>query len=790
MFGGHGHNHGGKECAHGHGKGAHGHGKPNIGFGDEDEEKMMVKRQMMMQQMMMQQMMKANENKGEAGNEGDNSKLAMPINPMAMPQMTPQMMEISKKMFEQRQQLMKEYMDKGGESNPEAMQEMMAKAAQLQKSTMLQMKAAQQTSSSGNTNDPSNLKFDSNNLLNANLNNSKLDDLINKKSGNKKAKNEQEQKILDAISRKDYSELNAVKATQYGILERLKELIESNQTDPHKPDAENVYLLHWAAINNRIDIAKYLISINCEVDPIGGELESSPLNWAARSGHIQMVVYLLQNGANPNNFDIEGFSTIHLSTMFGHSIVTAYLLAKGLDPDMKDKNGVTPLMFAAQRIHSRDPAQLLLTFNARMNVQDNKGNTPLHYCVAFNNATVMKILLDNGASLDVKNHKGMNPIQFALDRGKGSAASMMRLATNDDKDLLPSVVRPIGKNKEMRKLGTRIYPFFMFFYFGMLFEASISIYLKLALFIAVYGISFVWKSVFFDKDVLKYIPFATTLAIIFWLYVTYIIHLSAYVFRFDLFTMFFSFSTAMSWYNLYKAYKCDPGILSNNRDQMNKTIIKFVEQDEFTLEQFCTMCIVRKPLRSKHCAQCDKCVAKFDHHCPWVDNCIGQNNLKYFIGFVFWTPICLCFYLQGAFVYYQNKCYMNDATMYPNMTSFRLFLQFFNCSPWIGFFTIVAVLNTFWISCLCLCHIYQSIFVALTTNERLNVDRYKHFFDENGKYRNPFNFGILQNFVDLIEMNVGFMKPTMINWRKEYNIQDIINSKYYKKREKANYQIV
>ena len=267
---------------------------------------------------------------------------------------------MAKKMFEQRQQMMKEYMEKGGESNPAALQEMMQKAAQAQQAAIAQMRA--QTGDinipgigsnespqlpPGNPADPST-------LLNANLNASKLDDLINNNKGTlaKKAKQEEEARILESINRKDYSQLDAVKATQYGVIDRLKELIETNQCDPNKPDKENVYLLHWAAINNRLDIAKYLVSLNCEIDPIGGELESSPLNWAARSGHIQMVIYLMQQNANSNTFDIEGFSTIHLSTMFGHSMVVAYLLAKGLDPDTKDKNGVTPLMFAAQRVHS------------------------------------------------------------------------------------------------------------------------------------------------------------------------------------------------------------------------------------------------------------------------------------------------------------------------------------------------------------------------------------------------------------------------------------------------------
>nr|XP_028584636.1 palmitoyltransferase ZDHHC13-like [Podarcis muralis] len=53
----------------------------------------------------------------------------------------------------------------------------------------------------------------------------------------------------------DYSNFDIVKATQYGLLDRCQELVEAGY-DVRQPDKENVTLLHWAAINNRLDLVK------------------------------------------------------------------------------------------------------------------------------------------------------------------------------------------------------------------------------------------------------------------------------------------------------------------------------------------------------------------------------------------------------------------------------------------------------------------------------------------------------------------------------------------------------
>lgn len=44
---------------------------------------------------------------------------------------------------------------------------------------------------------------------------------------------------------------------RYGIFERCRELVEAGY-DVRQPDKENVTLLHWAAINNRLDLVKYV----------------------------------------------------------------------------------------------------------------------------------------------------------------------------------------------------------------------------------------------------------------------------------------------------------------------------------------------------------------------------------------------------------------------------------------------------------------------------------------------------------------------------------------------------
>ncbi|KAL9099472.1 MAG: hypothetical protein Q9163_005035 [Psora crenata] len=63
----------------------------------------------------------------------------------------------------------------------------------------------------------------------------------------------------------------------------------------------------------------------------------------------------------------------------------------------------------------------------------------------------------------------------------------------------------------------------------------------------------------------------------------------------------------------------------------------------------CRTCHFLKPARSKHCSICNACVAKHDHHCVWVMNCLGRGNYFYFLGMMASLGILLNY---GAYLAY------------------------------------------------------------------------------------------------------------------------------------------
>ena len=97
---------------------------------------------------------------------------------------------------------------------------------------------------------------------------------------------------------------------------------------------------------------------------------------------------------------------------------------------------------------------------------------------------------------------------------------------------------------------------------------------------------------------------------------------------------------------LYLSWATSSSITSSNQ-QTAMSIYPFdhtiFHPSPSSINPSCRTCRRPKPARSKHCSICGVCVQKADHHCVWINNCVGRNNYVYFLSLILSISLLLCY---------------------------------------------------------------------------------------------------------------------------------------------------
>lgn len=162
--------------------------------------------------------------------------------------------------------------------------------------------------------------------------------------------------------------------------------------------------------------------------------------------------------------------------------------------------------------------------------------------------------------------------------------------------------------------------------------------------------------------------------------------------------------------------------------------------------KYCDTCMLYRPPRCSHCSICNNCVERFDHHCPWVGQCIGRRNYPYFFMFVL-SATLLCFFIFAMCALRIKKVMDGD----PPHTVWKALQR----SPAAAFLMAYAFLATWFVGGLTVFHLY-----LISTNQT-TYENFRYRYDHKV---NPYDQGIVHNFKEILCSAIPHSK---VNFRAE-----------------------
>eukprot|EP00803_Ostreobium_quekettii_P002329 evm.model.scf_1774.5 EVM.evm.TU.scf_1774.5 scf_1774:27209-33158(+) len=499
---------------------------------------------------------------------------------------------------------------------------------------------------------------------------------------------------------------SAWKACAYGDFEKLREFVKSDPECVHKPDDQGFSPLQWAALNNRVSVANFLLERGASPNSTDGTGQTA-LHWSAVRGALAVAEILLRAGARADITDSRGYTVWHVAAQYGQTAVIYHLALKwNLDVGVTDNDGRTPMHWAAYKGFA-DTIRLLLVLGASVSTVDKEGCTPLHWAAIRGQSEAATVLLQGGSKcvLSVQDALGATPAQLAFDRGHRYLG--MHLLEQRQNQHRRGVC---CKNRQLGKL--------------------VDLQLAPVIWALIVGLLLV-----FVKKVVWAPTFATVaVGMAFWS------------------CMCVALATVGLFF-LYKTTTADPGFIpvgcaSDSRAQKGLGCGEDMEDLYRNLDspvlwagnwqQLCVTCKIVRPLRAKHCAVTDRCIEVFDHYCPWVGNAVGKGNRHYFLIFLWVELVAMVVSTIVAFVRLHQVMSMHHSHNPVNKTP---------PIGWVVGFLAVDIFVGISVAALAVTQASQ-VFRNLTTNEMANWYRYKYLRGDNGVFRNPFDRGCLLNCRD------------------------------------------
>ena len=181
-----------------------------------------------------------------------------------------------------------------------------------------------------------------------------------------------------------------------GDVEKVKGFIAAGVDINGRAPCSGGAPLDSAICGGHMDLVRYLVNAGADVNGVGYD-DGTPLAAAASQGSVEAVELLLANGADANlASQTTGGTPLHAAAGRGFAHGTTecvrLLLEAGANPNAKTKVGVPTTSF------SRDVCVV--------------GETPLHLAAAYGDEQMIQLLIDSGADPSIKDSRGESPLTW------------------------------------------------------------------------------------------------------------------------------------------------------------------------------------------------------------------------------------------------------------------------------------------------------------------------------------------------------------------------------------------
>lgn len=172
--------------------------------------------------------------------------------------------------------------------------------------------------------------------------------------------------------------------------------------------------LHYAAASGNLPVIEWLLKNEVNRDPIEWKTKCTPLLFATIFNQIPAAICLLQAGCDPLVKDISGKSILHYSVQNNQlPLATLLLQTTQISVDDTDQFGCTPLHYAAA-LGYVDTVRILINFRANLLALDHKGHIPMHLAAAAGHLKVVQHFLSENVPYDYQSPRtGGNTLYYA-----------------------------------------------------------------------------------------------------------------------------------------------------------------------------------------------------------------------------------------------------------------------------------------------------------------------------------------------------------------------------------------